>query len=276
MKKAQIDLLGTVKTIVLSTAAISASFAVPPSAQAQSSDGQIYVEYQFAQTARYQDMSADLQYREIFEAYADSMTQLFNLPRDIIVSFQECGFSNAYYKPETSEITICYELLDQVRMDFLYSNVVTAEDSPEYAISAGIFIFLHELGHALIHDFNLPVLGQEEDAADQIATTFLSFGGKDSLGIAWAAAFDLLITSEYESVLPSSTDEHSSAQERFYNIACLSYGSNPSEYTDIPEEILPESQKPRCIERSQQVSQAVLQLIQPHVRLQQDGIMGFQ
>ena len=33
------------------------------------------------------------------------------------------------------------------------------------------FTLLHEIGHALIDHFELPVFGREEDAADQIATT---------------------------------------------------------------------------------------------------------
>ena len=36
------------------------------------------------------------------------------------------------------------------------------------------FILVHEFGHALIHAFELPVLGREEDAADAVATVFLT------------------------------------------------------------------------------------------------------
>ena len=33
---------------------------------------------------------------------------------------------------------------------------------------------MHEMGHALIDLYDLPVLGKEEDAADSVATVFLT------------------------------------------------------------------------------------------------------
>ena len=41
----------------------------------------------------------------------------------------------------------------------------------EFVLANVEFTLLHEIGHALIHQFPIPVFGQEEDAADQIATT---------------------------------------------------------------------------------------------------------
>ena len=51
------------------------------------------------------------------------------------------------------------------------------EEKPkEWGEAAGAvnsFILAHEFAHALIHNFELPVLGREEDAADGIATVVL-------------------------------------------------------------------------------------------------------
>lgn len=160
-------------------------------AQARSDDGQIRVEYQPAKDEFYQSVANVLKGDQAFEEFAESLSQLFILPRDITLSFQECSQASAYYLATTSQIVMCYELLEQFRKDFVSVGGEVAEDAINTAIYAATFVFLHELGHALIHDWDLPVLGRSEDAADQFATVFLSLGGKDSMFIAWAGAFQL-------------------------------------------------------------------------------------
>ena len=41
-------------------------------------------------------------------------------------------------------------------------------------VSAVQFVLAHEIGHAIIHEFRLPVLGKEEDAADSFAAYLLT------------------------------------------------------------------------------------------------------
>src|SRR6185295_2240523 len=50
------------------------------------------------------------------------------------------------------------------------------------AIAAMVFVFYHELGHALIDIYDLPVTGREEDAVDQLATVMLleTWDGEES------------------------------------------------------------------------------------------------
>ena len=42
-----------------------------------------------------------------------------------------------------------------------------------FIISNTLSTFLHEMGHALIHDYEIPVLGKEEDACDNFQTYYL-------------------------------------------------------------------------------------------------------
>lgn len=49
-----------------------------------------------------------------------------------------------------------------------------------------MFIFLREVGHAMIDVLDLPIVGQEEDAADQLATVFFS---QEPVLATWAANF---------------------------------------------------------------------------------------
>lgn len=272
MRKLYTNILNVITHSMISIATVTVSVVAAPIAQAQSADGQIRVEYETAQTPLYQAVSEALQRDQGFEVEAEVLSQLFVLPRDITVSFQECGTGltyAAYYDASESLIVLCYELLESFRRDFEAAEA-TAEEAPKLAINAGKFVFLHELGHALIYDWDLPVLGREEDAADQFATVFLSLGGRERLRLAWAAALHLWLVSRQQPNQHLAWDEHSSPLQRFYSIACLSYGSNPEEYSDLAETILPNSQKDRCVEQSQQTIWSWAQLLQPHIRPQSE------
>src|SRR5688500_14135049 len=53
---------------------------------------------------------------------------------------------------------------------------MTAEERQEadlFVLGNTVFILYHELGHALIDLLNLPVLGREEDAADNLASVMM-------------------------------------------------------------------------------------------------------
>ena len=46
-----------------------------------------------------------------FNNLVDSMNEVFNLPYDVPIIFDECGYSNAYYDPNNKIIVFCYELV---------------------------------------------------------------------------------------------------------------------------------------------------------------------
>lgn len=268
MRRLYTNTLNVVTHSMISIATVTLSLMAAPMVEAQSADGQIRVEYETAQTPLYQLISEILQRDQGFEAEAEILSQLFVLPRDITLSFQECrtGLTyTAYYDPSESLIVLCYELLESFRRDFA-AEEATAEEAPTLAINAGKFVFLHELGHALIHDWEIPVLGREEDAADQFATVLLSFGKEDRLRLAWAAAVQLLLFSEQHPDQHLASDEHSSPLQRFHSIACLGYGSSPEEYSDIPEDILPTEQRDQCVEEFQRTTRSWIQLLRSYIR----------
>ncbi|MDY0248930.1 MAG: DUF4344 domain-containing metallopeptidase [Pseudomonas sp.] len=112
------------------------------------------------------------------------------------------------------------------------------------------FTLLHEMGHLLIHELKLPVLGREEDAADQLGFIglFLIHNRQQTpdfpMRLLDVADYWRL---EWQSVKNSTEqiqawDSHALDEQRFYNIACLAYGSDPKnlewiiEMTGLPEE----------------------------------------
>ena len=104
------------------------------------------------------------------------------------------------------------------------------QDTEDFVVSNSIAIFYHELGHALIDLLGVPVLGQEEDAADVLSILLVDqlFEAEDADRIAFDAAFSFLLDAEDSDVdnLPY-WDTHGLDLQRFYTLVCLHYGADP-------------------------------------------------
>src|SRR5262249_24602355 len=92
----------------------------------------------------------------------------FRLPHALLVKVEGCdGDANAFY--DDNVITICYEYIEELRKT-MPTQTTSAGVTPEDAVVGPLFdTCLHEFGHALFDMLRLPVLGREEDAADQVS-----------------------------------------------------------------------------------------------------------
>jgi hypothetical protein len=152
------------------------------------------------------------------------------LPFDIQVVFEECGDPDSYYDEKTHEIGICYELIDAYY--YVFSETLkerTARD--EAAKGAIVSMFLHEVAHALIDGWDLPITGREEDAADQFSTLLLINGipDGDEMALDGARSFKLLADLQKD-LEQDYSDPHSLDEQRFFNTICLVYGHRPEHY----------------------------------------------
>ena len=120
--------------------------------------------------------------------------------------------------------------------------------APQPAISAAsetfllgnvTFALLHEFGHAIIRDFNVPLLGLEEESADTIAAVSLilldrqqpaaDFG--EALGVTALAQDYVWRTGlEREGAHVALWAQHDLSAQRFARLACLLYGSDSKRY----------------------------------------------
>lgn len=108
-------------------------------------------------------------------------------------------------------------------------------------------VFYHELGHALVDIMQLPIFGQEEDAADVLSVFLIdAFWEEESaVQIAYDSAFGF--QSEADSYDPVFWGVHGPDQQRYYNLICIFYGANPDERDDVAEELgLPEERAEYC------------------------------
>lgn len=199
-------------------------------------------------------------------------------PRPLRLELRDChGESNAGY--EDAEITVCYELLDDFWRSAADSGRPPAITREDAFVGQSMNVFLHEAAHALFRLFKIPLLGQEEDAADQLSGYFLLQLPSEKkrnliLGSAYAFASQLRIRSPRDLNRPrleigrhvTFADEHGTPAQRLYSLLCLAYGSDKKLFADIVEKgFLPKERAEICSEEYSQIDFAYRTLIAPHV-----------
>jgi len=178
------------------------------------------------------------------EGWLAATNALLALPYDITVRHTECGEANAYYDPKSKEVVMCYELLDVIAATMAQGGV-SAKEQPRAVGDAWLFVLFHELGHALIDAYGLPIAGREEDAADEVSTlTLIHEGAPDA---ALDAAMFWSLSSSGQHSASQYADEHSLNEQRYFAILCTVYGSDPRKYGWLLDEgYLPAQRGPRC------------------------------
>ena len=234
--------------------------------------GDFKIVYRLGQKSKFIEIQDDLKQSKIFEEIAAGLNETFALPVDLPIIFTECGEENAFYDPEKGEIHMCYELINQ-----FIQNFGTHSKKPEDAVAATLdavsFVLYHELGHALIHIYELPSTGKEEDAVDQLATLLLVEGdGEDGEVAAINGARSFTLGENLKGVGANQLafwDEHSLGPQRFYNIICLVYGQNPEKWANLVKNgNLPKERAERCAEEYEKMSNAWATLLDPYLKKQ--------
>lgn len=130
------------------------------------------------------------------------------------------------------------------------ATAAPAQSREDDFVAANVLAILyHELGHALIDILNLPVFGQEEDAADVLSVLLIhDFYEEDAaVRILYDAASGFL--GEAQGYEPALWDVHGPDLQRYYTMICLFYGANPEAREDLAIELgLPEERAETCPE----------------------------
>ena len=250
----------TVPALLLAAAVGAAAAAAP------AKNPSVRVVYEDPKKPEHAPIAERMRRERILEDAADMLTML-KLPKLLTLQAATCGESNAWYDAETHILTFCYELVgDFIKMAEQSGHF---ELTPDQAVTGPfLFIVLHETAHAVIHILAVPVLGQEEDAADQLAVLAATkFGGDFAERMLRAAAF--MYDHDSKTRKPGETDfadVHGLDRQRFYNVLCLAWGADPKLY-DFAKDLgkLPAERAEWCGEEYQQVLYAARVLIRRHV-----------
>jgi hypothetical protein len=199
---------------------------------------------------------------------AKSLASAFELPNTLTIKGVNGFGGGPFYNPEDNSITLPYEFAtvvlgviaqaDPEESQYEWGEAVGAVDS---------FILAHEFAHALIHNFELPVLGREEDAADGVATALLLLASEGSVYAADAAEFWLNFSGRQNPPqLAEYADNHSFDRQRADNILCWIGGAEEELLVAFVEnEVLPESRAVSCPGEWELLRRSVEQVMEPHL-----------
>ena len=183
------------------------------------------------------------------------------------MKFEGCdGDSNAWY--EDDAITVCYEYIDDIFRNAPRETTPAGVTRADAILGPTLEVFLHEAGHAVFDYLKVPVLGREEDAADQFATyLLLQFAKSDArrliIGVAYSYNLDASKPSTKQNPF---AEEHSLPAQRFYNSLCMAYGADEKLFADLIERgYLPKDRAEGCADEYDQISWAMKKLIGPYI-----------
>lgn len=227
--------------------------------------GDFVVEYEGVSDPRYADVDRQFKKDKTLEKAAAKLNSALSLPTNIYLRTKDCGERNAFFDPNDSSVTVCYELMEHFYTLFR-ANGDDADRASEKMTDTVQFVFLHEIGHALIHVYDLPVTANEEDAADRCSSYInLEELGEPGVNAVLSAAEAFRIESEGKVPTQRSlADEHLLQEQRFYNSLCMLYGSNPQKYSDILDKgYLPEARAVRCPSEYDRTVSSWVKLLEP-------------
>lgn len=139
-----------------------------------------------------------------------------------------------------------------------------------FAMSNVRFVLFHELSHMLIDQFGIPVLGREEDAADNIATFLLLQKDTDHDNQTLVdAVYGWLLMDRYsdeELENADFADEHGLDLQRAYQIGCLMVGKDPELFGKIATQIgIDEERQETCQNDYYRVARSMEVLLRRYV-----------
>ncbi len=190
------------------------------------------------------------------------------LPWTLELLLAECdGEADAMYWDGT--ITICYEYIDEL-WDAMPANT-TANGVVPIDTVAGPFVdsILHEFAHALFDYLDIPILGREEDAADQVsAFIYLQFPPAEARRLIMGTVYAYMVEVEDTDAptMEEYADEHSTTEQRRFNLLCMAYGHDPEQFKDVVVwGGLPQFRVDICEEEYELIELAFHTLIGPYI-----------
>jgi hypothetical protein len=227
--------------------------------------GDFIVEHVEVKNPKYEELDDSITQGNTLEKAAERLNRALSLPNDITLRTKDCDQINAFYDPADSSVTVCYELMEHFFKVFK-SNGDNDKLASQKMSEAVQFVFLHEIGHALIDTYKLPITANEEDAADRLSSYVnLEELGEDGVNAVLSAAEEFRIESRGKAPDAGSlADEHLLQEQRFYNALCMLYGSNMRKYSDIVDKgFLPEARAVRCPAEYERTVESWVKILAP-------------
>lgn len=232
----------------------------------------ITIDYVDPRNPAYEPIVQRLKSQQLLERLQQFLSPL-NLPRRLRLTTRQCtldGTPNAFYFPLDWQLNICYEVVDF--LDKMKPQEPVQGIAPDRVIMGALAgVVLHEVGHGIFDILQVPVLGREEDAADQFAAFLaLQFDPDTAKTVVTGMAYaHLALQNVGVGVVVdrrSFSDEHGTAEQRFYNILCIAYGSDPGTFASAADPtVLPPARAAGCKDEYAQIRDAFYKTVFPSI-----------
>jgi hypothetical protein len=251
--------------------------------------GRVSIQYELPKNPEHQALYELLKENQVLE----TIQQMFGpvrLPKPgLLIKTMGCdGMINSWYTKDNPgdpgpTIHMCYELLQNIINITTTDNVRPNVTRHDAIVGQFLFWTLHEAGHAAFDVFKVPLFGREEDAADLFAAyIMLRFGRDQARRWVEGAAYT---SDEFMADVPwgkNYASVHGLPQQRFYNLICMAYGSDPVTFADVTENetnmmaqkgvlpkaeqgVLPKKRAESCKYEFQTFDYAFKTYIRPHI-----------
>ncbi|GIC76550.1 DUF4344 domain-containing metallopeptidase [Moritella sp. F3] len=197
----------------------------------------VIVRYQQTSDIQLQSIVKRLQSDSSIQDTLSLMNSEFIFEQPLTIVFG--GDDGPLYDPATNYILIPYTFLDEVELRFKAVNYADDDNGKtdpaainQAVMDVVIHTLFHELAHALIANHELPIVGKEEDAADNLAAVLSIeyFENGAEIAISAAELFYLEGDEVTEFEEADFWDEHSLDLQRYYATLCHVYGSDDVNY----------------------------------------------
>jgi len=268
---------------VLVSAACPGADSTPASAKGK---GRVTIVYQDdALQPENRDAIKKIRDSGVFERMADRLTKAVALPHDLQVVVTDKlpkGIDCPTIEPDAERIwwpaafakathDILTEFLPEVIASKGAPRVISKENFTTDALNVwgNQFILGHEMGHALIHQLNLPLTGMEEDSADGFAT-FFTVNDKDTgpnAALGAAVLFDAIASKRPNLTLEDFSSDHPVVQQRVYNFLCCVVGSDPQRLRNslVTDGYIPGNRALLCRKEWTQLNYGWWTVLEPHL-----------
>ena len=199
----------------------------------------------------------------------NSFAQAFQVPEEITVRGVNGFGGGPFYNPRNNTITFQYGFANLVIQTMHQLNPQYNQYRLGTAVGAvDSFILAHEFTHALIAIYDLPVLGKEEDAADELATLILLKAPQGGKYVFDAAQFWYgLSKSQRIPTISDYADVHSLDLQRAYAMICDLAGSSKANFQQVAQlKLLPPARLQTCPAEYKQHVESFEQVLGEHLQ----------
>ena len=205
----------------------------PVPAGAPSDKGKFSLEIKDDSNPDYNNIAKYLREDGRLQQIVAAMNQNLKIPYDIKVIVTVTG-RGPYYISDQKTIFLDYKMMQiETKLYDKFHPDETKENRHHYFNNVNRFLFYHELGHALIDAYHLPVLGQEEDAADAFAAVIsLKYLPQGYQVLVDAADFFYQLDKVVGTDTSDYWDEHGLNKQRYYRLLCFAYGKVPGQVVE--------------------------------------------